>query len=216
MMGDGLTAIDVLLLLDGVALDRVKALNARMLESVPSGFAFDEWHTPHITLLQRYVHTAQLGAVSDVVGATVATVPVSAIELTAVGLTHQEDPSTPGVGSAVVSVVASPVVHDLHAALIEATAPWTAAGGDASAFVTSDQEPTINAATLEYVERFVPDHSGADFAPHVTVGRATLDDLARLEAAPFESFTFHPASFAIYQLGNNGTAQTRLRHWPSD
>ena len=119
------------------------------------------------------------------------------------------------MSAAAVSVKADPVVIDLQTALIEATEPWTAAGGDAAAFVTSDQEPEIDAATVEYVERFVPDHSGANFAAHVTVGVATLDDLAKLEAEPFESFSFHPA-FAIYRLGNKGTAQTRLHHWPSN
>ena len=44
-----------------------------------------------------------------------------------------------------------------------------------------------------------------------------LDNLnfAALEAEPFESFTFPPASFAIYRAVNNGTAQIRLQHWPS-
>ena len=215
-MRDGLAAVDVLMLLDGAALDHVKALNARMLESVPTGFAFDERHTPHITVLQRYVHTQRLSDVYDAAGATLAAIPVSMIDLTAVGIAHQEHPSMPGVGTAALSVNASPLVIDLQTALIEAIAPWTAARGDATAFVTSDQEPEINAATMEYVERFVPDHSGANFAAHVTIGMAALDDLAALEAPPFESFTFHPASFAIYRLGNNGTAQTRLHHWPSN
>jgi len=214
-MRDGITAVDVLMLLDGAALDQAKALNARMLQSVPTGFAFDDRHTPHITVLQRYIYTERLNDLYDAVGATLAATPVETIDLTAVGLAHEEDPSMPGVGSAVLSVAADPAVVDLQTALIEATAPWTAAGGDATAFVTSDQEPDIDAATIEYVERFVPDHSGANFAAHVTVGMATLDDLAILEAEPFESFTFHPASFAIYRLGNNGTAQTRLHHWSS-
>lgn len=212
-MRNELTAIDALMLLDGAALDAVEALNARMRASVPTGFAFDERHTPHVTLIQRYVHTEQLGEVYAAVGATVAGVPPSTIDLTAVGVSHQEDPSTPGVGSAVVSLIAGPVVVDLHEALIEAIEPWTAVGGDVGAFVTSDEEPDIDPGTLEYVERFVPDHSRVNFAPHVTVGMATLDDLATLEAEPFEPFTFHPSSFAVYRLGNHGTAQTRLHHW---
>ncbi len=214
-MGDGVTAVDVLMLLDDAALDLVKTLNARVLESVPTGFAFDERHTPHITVLQRYVHAERLVDVYDAVGSTLAAIQVSTIDLIAVRLMHEEDPSTPGVATAVVSVAADPVVIELQTALIEATAPWTAAGGDATAFVTSEQEPEIDAGTIEYVECFVPDHTGANYAAHVSVGMATLDDLVALEAEPFESFTFHPSLFAIYRLGNNGTAQTRLHHVPS-
>ena len=36
-------------------------------------------------------------------------------------------------------------------------------------------------------DRFVADHSGANFAAHVSVGMATHDDRATLEAEPFES-----------------------------
>ena len=50
-------------------------------------------------------------------------------------------------------------------------------------------------------------------SPHVTVGEAKLDDLADLEAKPFEPFTFHPTALAVYHLGNNGTAQTELHRW---
>ena len=214
-MSDGLTAVDVLMLLDGPALDLVQGLNARMVASVPTGFAFDERHTPHITVLQRYVHTTRLDAVHDAVGAVLAATPVSTIDLTAVGLTHEEDPARPGVGLAVLSLSAGQAVVDLQAALIEATARWAGTGGSAAAFATSDQEPEINTATLEYVEHFVPDHSGANFAAHVTVGMATLEDLAALGTEPFEPFTFHPASFAVYRLGNNGTAEIRLRDWQS-
>ena len=72
VVSGGLTTIDVLMLLDGAALDVVRVLNARMVESVPTGFAFDGRHTPHITVLQRFVHTKRLGEVYDAVGATLA------------------------------------------------------------------------------------------------------------------------------------------------
>lgn len=74
-------------------------------------------------------------------------------------------------------------------------------------------EPAINADTLTYVESDVPDHSGANFLAHVTVGQGKLDELTALEAEDFDPFTFHPAGFAGYHLGNNGTAQTELRRW---
>ena len=214
MVRHELIAIDVLVLLDDVALERVKALNRRMLASVPSGFAFDDRHTPHVTLLQRYVPVGALGDVVAAVGEVVAATPSSSIELTAHGVVHERHPSLPGVGVAVVSVTSDQVIIDLHHALIGATAPWARAGGDASTFARSERDPEIDPPTIDYVERFVPDHSDANYAPHVTVGMALLDDLVAIEAEPFESFSVRPSSFAVYHLGNNGTAQIRLHEWP--
>jgi hypothetical protein len=59
----------------------------------------------------------------------------------------------------------------------------------------------------------VPDHSGEKFLGHVTVGLAKLDDLAAIEAEPFEALTFSPAGISVYQLGNNGTAAKHLKSW---
>ena len=102
---------------------------------------------------------------------------------------------------------------DLQAALIDAVKPFTGSAGTATAFVTTPADPDINRDTLQYVESYVPDHSGDNFLAHVTVGQAKLDDLAALEAGAFDSFSFRPAGFAIYHLGNNGTAQTQLHQW---
>ena len=49
---------------------------------------------------------------------------------------------------------------------------------------------------------------------HLTVGVAKFDDLAVIEAEPFDAFTVHPAGVAVYHLGNNGTARKLLKTWP--
>ena len=208
-----LTAVDILILPDDTMLGHAKEWNARLLESVPTGFALDSQHTPHITLLQRYVHTDQLDAVFDAVGSTIADVSASSLELTAAKLAHMELAALPGVGLAGLVCQAGDAVIDLQAKLIDAIKPHTGSGGTADAYVTTDAEPDINADTLTYVEGYVPNHSGTNFMAHVTVGQGKLTDLAELESKPFDSFTFHPAGFAIYHLGNNGTAQTQLHRW---
>ena len=55
-----LTAIDVLIDPDEATIERARAVNSRMLESLPQGWALDDTHQPHITTLQRYVRTADL------------------------------------------------------------------------------------------------------------------------------------------------------------
>lgn len=208
-----LTAIDILILPDDTMLKHAKAWNARLLEGFPSGFALDDKHTPHITLLQRYVHSDRLDAVYEAVGSTVAAAPASTLELTAVKLAHMEVAAVPDGGLAGLVCTASPAVIDLQSALIEAIKPHTGSGGTSEAFVTTPAEPEINDDTLTYVEGYVPDHSGDNFMAHVTVGQGKLEDLKALEKPDFEAFTFHPAAFAVFHLGNNGTAHTQLQHW---
>jgi len=57
------TAIDILLEPDATMLQRCKAVNARLLNVYPQGFALDALHTPHITMFQRFVRTADLDKV---------------------------------------------------------------------------------------------------------------------------------------------------------
>ena len=62
------TAIDILLEPDAAMLQHAEAVNARLLKVYPKGFALDALHKPHITLLQRYVHTADLDKVYAAAG----------------------------------------------------------------------------------------------------------------------------------------------------
>jgi hypothetical protein len=209
----GLTAIDILIDPDETMLGRARAANARMLASFPQGFALDEHHQPHITLLQRYVRTANLDAVFDAVERLVGTVDAGDLSLTAQKFAHMEVASNPGAGLTAIVVEPGPEVLDFQGRLIEAVKPFTQSGGSADAYVRTEAEPDINEATVKYVEEYVPAHSGSNYLAHVTVGLAKLDDLAKIEAEPFEPLTFSPAGFSVYHLGNNGTAAKRLKSW---
>jgi hypothetical protein len=54
------TAIDIALEPDATMLQHASALNARLRGDFPKGYALDATHRPHVTLLQRYVRTADL------------------------------------------------------------------------------------------------------------------------------------------------------------
>jgi len=54
------TAIDILLQPDAAMLKHAEATNARLLKAYPKGFALDATHSPHITMLQCFVRTADL------------------------------------------------------------------------------------------------------------------------------------------------------------
>jgi len=208
-----LTAIDILIDPDEAMLSLARDANARMLASFPKGFALDEHHQPHITLLQRYVRTADLDAVFDAVERLLGTVDAGGLSLTARKFAHMEVAAYPGAGLTGIVVEPGPEVLDFQARLIEAVKPFTESGGSADAYVRTDAEPEINDATVEYVEDYVPAHSGSNYLAHVTVGLAKLDDLAKIEAEPFDPLTFSPAGFGVHHLGNNGTAAKRLKNW---
>jgi hypothetical protein len=106
-------------------------------------------------------------------------------------------------------------VLDFQASLLAAITPFVESGGTAAAFVADPGEET-SPTIIEWVEKFVPGQIGEGrYFPHLTVGVATFDDLELIEAEPFDAFPVHPASVAVYHLGNNGTARKLLKAWPA-
>ncbi len=207
-----LTAIDILVNPDEAALQHARKWNVRMRKSVADGFTLDASHQPHITMLQRYVRTTDLGSAYDAVESTLAATETGALSFSALAIKHA-DWGVPGQGLAIIALQPSPQVLDLQAALLAAVSPFTESGGTAAAFVTDPGED-ISQSTRDWVEGFVPGQIGADrYIPHITVGFATLDDLTTIEAEPFDAFTVQPNGVAIYHLGNSGAARTQLKAW---
>jgi hypothetical protein len=207
-----LTAIDVLIDPDEHAISRAREVNARLLESMPQGWRLDATHQPHITTLQRYVRTADLDHVYDAVEKTVTDTDMSSLSYQAKNITHA-DWGFPGYGPTVLQVEVSPEVLDFQAELVAAISPFVEAGGTAAAFVTDPGE-VISPTIIDWVEAFVPNQIGdGKYFPHLTVGVDTFDHLKIIEAEPFDAFTVHPASVAVYHLGNNGTARKLLKGW---
>jgi hypothetical protein len=77
------TAIDILLEPDTTMLRHAEANNARLLKAFPKGFALDAAHRPHITMIQRYVRTADLDQVYAAAGKALARANVTGLKLEA-------------------------------------------------------------------------------------------------------------------------------------
>lgn len=205
-----LTAIDILINPDENTVGRARVVNARLRQSVPRGFELDATHLPHITILQRYARTADLEKVYEAIQKTIAKTDMSLLTFRAVAIKHAE--WGPGQGYlAGYFVKPSPGVIDFQAKLIATVNPFVELGGTAAAYVTDTNDPEINQTTLNYVEQYVPNHSGSNYIAHVTLGFATLDDLKTIETEPFNEFDIHPANVAVFHLGNNGTARKELK-----
>jgi hypothetical protein len=199
-----LLAVNVLLEPDAATKVLAAELNAGLRRGLPagSGFTFDETHLPHVTLVQRYVRRDDLERVLDAVGEVVARVAAGAgaedLCLRAGGLGGGELGTPKGTVLASVEFEPQAAVRALHDSLLRALDALAAAGGSAAAFFRLPGEPPPNAATVAYVEEFVPAHSGEDFAPHLTAGVAREDVLRELARDhPLTGARVMPAGAAV-------------------
>ncbi len=202
-----LTAIDILLDPDGAMLTQAKADNARLRENYPHGFALDATHTPHISVLQRFVFTKDLDKVFAAVKEVgVAQNPVG-MELKTTGYYYIP---FKGLGLAGITIAPTPELLKYQQAIMDAVAPYCAQEGTDAAFVQNVGGTPINGAVAPYVNGFVPQHIGKDYSPHVTIGLGKEDFLKQMKAAPYIPFTFRIAGVSVYHLGDFGTAAKML------
>lgn len=211
MAQSGTTAIDVLLDPDQTMLDSAKVYNKLMQKnySGPGSYSLDEVHTPHITVLQCFVKTADLEKVYSAVAKVVKSGNVTNEKITSSGFYYFPYKN---LGLAGITATPSPGLLGFQAKIIEALKPYIVTGTDA-AFVQNTDGTPIAAGSTEYVNGFIKDHAGAKYNPHVTIGLAHEDFLKELIAKPYKKFTFRSSSVSIYHLGDFGTARTKL--WTS-
>jgi acid phosphatase (class A) len=205
---DGVTAIDILLNPDETMMKRAAAVNARLRSVYPKGYALDATHRPHVTLLQRFVRTADLDKVYA--AANKVLVGVKAGDLSLKAVKYYYIPIGP-LGLSGIVAESTPALLKLQQDLADAVAPFTVLTGTAGAFVTTPKEPGIQQVTIDYIAGFVPEHMGAKYSPHVTTGLAAKEYLDKMLAQPFDSFAFSPAGASIYQLAEYGTAAKKLK-----
>jgi hypothetical protein len=204
------TAIDILLEPDATMLRHAEAVNASHLKMFSQGFALDAAHRPHITMIQRFVRTADLDKVYDAAGKVLANVNVTGMKLEAFKFYYIP---TNDLGLSGIVARPTPELLKLQSDLIAAVAPFTVPSGTSAAFVTTPEDRVMDPMMIEYISTFVPKNTAERFSPHVTTGLAPKTYLDKLLAEPFELFTFSPAGAAVYQLGQFGTAAKKLREF---
>jgi 2'-5' RNA ligase len=204
-------AVDIALEPDATMIEHAKAANARLRESFPKGFALDETHHPHVTMLQQFVRTADLDKVFAAAGAVMAKEKPTAWTLKA--FKYYYIPSPP-VGLAGIVVEPTEDLHRLQDELIAAVTPFTEKAGTPAAFFSDEGGRDIQKSLIEYVADFVTIAAGKRFNPHVTIGVGTESYLNKMLAEPFPSFTFSATGASVYQLGAFGTARKELKALP--
>lgn len=202
-----LTAINILLNPDAATVEKAQAINARLREDFPHGFALDANHTPHITLLQQFVRTADLDEVAKAVTEVLRTEQSKKWESNAIGYYALADKDLRLVG-----IVIEPTedMRRLQQRIIDAVSPFAVEKGTSEAFAPrSDGEP-IGQPTVDYVNNFIGPRIGMNYHPHLTVGIGTHDFVDALKAEPFEAFTVRAISVSLYQVGDYGVAEKKL------
>ncbi|MEZ5900791.1 MAG: 2'-5' RNA ligase family protein [Hyphomicrobiaceae bacterium] len=204
---DKLVAIDVLLEPDQKMLAAAEDWNKRLREQMPEGFALDETHRPHITLLQQYVAEKDLDASLATIKSLAASEDLSKLKLTANGLYHIPSGK---IGLQGITIEPSSEIVALQAKVIQAMAPFRKSGGGQEAFVPDPTGTPFDPVLFKYVESFPESQAGKKFNPHVTTGTAPLEWVQAREKEPFEPFEFGVDKLTVYKLGNFGTAAKRI------
>jgi hypothetical protein len=171
------TAIDTLLDPDATMMSHAKAANAQLLQHFPKGFTLGGVHAPHITMLQRFVKTADLPKVYAAADKAIANANPTSWKLTAHKYDHIGEAKMGNeiVGVGNILVKPTPELLKLQQELAGAIKPFAAPTGTPAAFVTIPQAPNISEDLIHYVSVFAPDHSGAHYVPHVSIGVGTID-----------------------------------------
>jgi hypothetical protein len=202
------TAIDIALEPDATMVAHAKDANARLLKSFPKGFALDETHHPHVSVLQQFVRTDDLDKIFAAANAIMVKEKPTAWTLKAFKYYYIPNPPFGLAG-----IVAEPTddLHRLQDELIAAVKPYTVTTGTPAAFFSEAGGRDIQKSLIEYVTHFVEIAAGKRFNPHVTIGVGTERYLNKMLAEPFPSFTFSPTGASVYQLGTFGTARKELK-----
>jgi hypothetical protein len=206
-----ITAIDILLEPDATMLEHCKADNARLLGAYTKGFALDATHTPHITMLQCFVRTADLNNLYAAEEKVLAGANVTAMKLDAFKRYYLATGG--GLGVAGICAKPTPEILKLQADIIAAASPFNLRDGSIGAFTAGHDNPAIDKALIGYVSKFEQIWAGDHFNPHVSTGTGQTAYLDQMDAEPFESFNFSPVGAAVYQLGPFGTAAKLLKQF---
>jgi hypothetical protein len=207
MSDRSVTAIDIALKPDPAMIRRARADNARLLKAYPEGFALDKTHHPHLTMIQRFVRTADLARVHAAADAVLAKERVTDWRLKAIR--YYYIPSPP-LGIAGIVVELTEKLLRLQQELLDVVTPFTEETGTPAAFF-SDDGRDIQPGLIDYVADFVAVAAGEKFNPHVTIGVAPQTYLDKMFAEPFKAFTFSPVGAAVYQLGTFGAVRKELQ-----
>lgn len=202
-------AIDVLLTLPTEVYHNAIELNQTILNEHPNNFRLDEQHIPHITLLQGYIPQNKLDQVKEILAELYSNVENENLEMDTLQYDHTKKESFASIG-----IQKTVSLQKLHEKVVSALSPYLINKGTQKSYIQNKDGTPIDQFTMDYVPKFVNDHSFENYNPHISLGVARtklLDSLANNQVLPMD---FRATSMSLYQLGAFGTARKLI--WQSN
>ena len=132
---NAIIAIDILIEPDTVMVREANGVNAELRKNYPKGYALDASHSPHITLVQRFVLARDLDAVEAAVTGALKSGPSFPLKLKTTNFVSVE---WAGVAVVVYAVERTPELMQLENKIVDAVQPFAVKGGTADAFAKTD------------------------------------------------------------------------------
>ncbi len=194
-------AIDLVLKPDQKMENVAQTMNARLVNSDDvAGFAFDESHFPHVTILPLVIKRSDLEKVLAIVKAE-GNKDIS-LRSQAIEVTKLNDNADEKLVS--LNFEKKPELIKLQEKLLRKLKPFMQDEAPKGAFYDED---TIQPQFVNYVENFTDQHIGKDYTPHMTLG---VEPKGFIHVTP-PTEEFHFSGIGVYQMGEYGTARKELR-----
>lgn len=197
----GLMAIDLVLKPDEKMKTVAENMNAKLVNSDDvAGFAFDDSHFPHVTILPLVIKKTDLEKVLAIVkaeGQMDITLKSQTIEVGRIeGLPDEKLVS--------LNFEKKPELKKLQEKLLRKLKPYMQDDAPKDAFFDEDK---IQPQFMNYVENFTEQHTGDNYTPHLTLG---VEPKGFIHVTPPKE-EFHFSGIGVYQMGEYGTARKELR-----
>lgn len=206
---DKTIAIGVLLTVPEEIYQQSIELNRAILDNNPDNITLDSNHIPHITLLHCYVEKSDLPEIEHVLNDLYKTIEHDSLWADELQYAKDKTESFASIG-----IHRSESLMALHQKMISLLEPYILPDGSQEDYVQSPDGSPIDDFTLDYVPKFVSDHSYGNYNPHISLGVAKVAVLDSLGQHHFRPSKFQAKTLGIYQLGAYGTAQKRI--WESE
>lgn len=201
MSNTPLVAIDVALLPpEDIAL-AARTMSAALRADQPGGFALDETHLPHITLVQLFVRRRDLPAVYSAIDTVLAGFGSLALIIPEVGVVSEG----PSLDISFFVVEPTPDLRRLHEELVAQLRVFAQYPGSEQAFLRDPGE-RVRPGSVAYTNAFMKQYAGANYQPHITLGVGATTD----SGAPL---TGTASVVAVCHLGNFNTCRKVLHSW---
>lgn len=205
---DELIAIDVLLTLPPKVKTQAIEMNQKILSKHPDNFTLDNDHIPHITLLQCYILESDLPKIKNSLQDLYQTIAEDTFQLENLQYKTDQEQSFASLG-----IRKNESLMTLHHEVVERIKPFAKTDGGQEAYIQNPDNSPIDQFTIDYVPKFINEHSFENYNPHISLGVANTALLDSLSSHYLKPSQFQSPTMSIYQLGAFGTAQKIL--WES-